>query len=275
MAVFAVGDVQGCMKALRRLLELIRFDAEEDYLWFSGDLVNRGPDSLEVLRFVRGLGDHAISVLGNHDLHLLAMAAGIKAPTRALSPILEAEDGPELIDWLKKRPLLWHDDDLGYVLVHAGIAPCWTLQTAKAHAQEIENKLTHQPLDQALSNIYGNQPVRWDDNLRGLSRQRLIINIFTRMRYVTADGEFDFTHSGSPGSQPASLMPWFLVPDRQNSQEHIVFGHWSTLGQVDVPNIYPLDTGCVWGGSLSALRLDGEDGWFSVPCGPGGEPSDS
>lgn len=275
MAVFAIGDVQGCMKALRRLLELIRFDREEDYLWFSGDLVNRGPDSLEVLRFVRGLGDHAITVLGNHDLHLLAMAAGIKAPTRALLPVLEAEDGPELIEWLRRRPLLWHDHDLGYVLVHAGIAPCWNLGVAKACAQEVEFELKQQPLERVLSKIYGNQPARWDDALRGLSRRRLIVNIFTRMRYVTRDGQFDFVHSGSPGTQPESLVPWFLAPNRQNAHEHIVFGHWSTLGPINVPNIYPLDTGCVWGGSLSALRLDGEDGWFSVPCGRGGEPSDT
>lgn len=266
MAVFAVGDIQGCADALKKLLERVRFDPAEDTLWFAGDLVNRGPQSLEVLRFVRGLGDGAITVLGNHDLHLLAMSEGVRTVSKSLAPVLHAEDGRELVDWLRARPLLHHDKRLGYVLVHAGIHPGWTLEEAIGYAQEVEQGLRSDEFDDLLSGMYGNEPRRWSEGLTGMERHRAIINIFTRMRFVTADGALDFQHKGPPGSQPKELVPWFEAPGRRNSGEHILFGHWSALGEVDMPRIYPLDTGCVWGGKLTAMRLDGEGGWVSMPC---------
>lgn len=272
MAIFAIGDVQGCMQALQRLLERVRFDPSEDYLWFAGDLINRGPHSLEVLRFVRGLGDRAVTVLGNHDLHLIAMSAGIRTPSHSLATILKAEEGPELIAWLRHRPLLWRDTDLGYVLVHAGLAPAWDLDQAVRLAHEAETALGAEDIHSFLEEMYGDRPERWSDDLQGVERLRAIINIFTRLRYVTRDGALDFKHSGAPGTQPPHLVPWFLAPGRRNADAHIVFGHWATLGPVKVPNLYPLDTGCVWGGSLSALRLDGEQAWFSVPCEQGDKP---
>lgn len=268
MAVFAIGDIQGCTDALKSLLDRIRFDPAEDRLWFAGDLVNRGPQSLEALRFVRGLGDSAVTVLGNHDLHLLAMSQHVRAVSQALAPVLHAEDGPELIDWLRARPLLHHDPRLGYVLVHAGLYPAWTLEEAAAHAREVEVALAGDEYGELLAGMYGNEPRRWSDDLSGIERHRAIINIFTRMRFVAPDGALDFKHNGPPGSQPEGLVPWFRAPDRRNADQHILFGHWSTLGEeeVDVPNVYPLDTGCVWGGKLTAMRLDGEGGWVSMPC---------
>lgn len=266
MAVFAIGDVQGCADALKKLLERVRFDTAEDTLWFAGDLVNRGPQSLEVLRFVRGLGEHAITVLGNHDLHLLAMSQGIRTVSKSLAVVLHAEDGPELVDWLRSRPLLHHDTRLGYVLVHAGLYPGWTLEEAAGYAKEVEQALASDEYRELLSGMYGNEPRRWSDQLTGMERHRAIINTFTRMRFVTADGTLDFQHKGPPGSQPEGLMPWFAAPGRRNAGEHILFGHWSALGTVDTPRVYPLDTGCVWGGELTAMRLDGEGGWVSIPC---------
>jgi bis(5'-nucleosyl)-tetraphosphatase (symmetrical) len=266
MAVFAIGDVQGCADALKRLLERVRFDPAEDCLWFAGDLVNRGSQSLEVLRFVRGLGERAISVLGNHDLHLIAMAHGVRKVSHQLKPVLAAEDGPELVDWLRARPLLWHDRKLGYVMVHAGLDPSWTLAAAQKYAREVEPVLAGTQCDDLLRGMYGNEPARWSEELNGIKRQRAIINIFTRMRYVRADGTLDFKHNGAPGTQPPELMPWFEAPNRMNADEHILCGHWSTLGEVRTPKIYPLDTGCVWGGKLTAMRLDGEGGWFAIPC---------
>jgi bis(5'-nucleosyl)-tetraphosphatase (symmetrical) len=266
MAVFAIGDIQGCAESLKRLLERIRFNPDEDQLWFAGDLVNRGPQSLEVLRFVRGLGESAITVLGNHDLHLLATAEGIHEPSETLAAVLEAEDGPELLAWLRARPLLHYDKQLGYVLVHAGLHPDWTLEAAIRHARAVEATLAGEDYCEFLRGMYGNQPARWTDTLTGMARQRLIINIFTRMRYLAADGTLDFEHNGAPGTQPDNLMPWFEMPNRVNRDEHILFGHWSTLGPIDTPHVYPLDTGCVWGGKLTALRLDDEGGWYAIPC---------
>lgn len=266
MAVFAIGDIQGCADALKRILERVRFDPAEDSLWFAGDLVNRGPQSLEVLRLVRGLGDKALTVLGNHDLHLLAMAQGVRAVSRALAPVLRAEDGPELLDWLRARPFLHHDPNLGYVLVHAGLYPTWTREQAESYAREVEQALRSEEYVALLAGMYGNKPRRWSDALCGIERHRAIINIFTRMRFVTADGALDFKHNGPPGSQPNDLVPWFEASNRCNADEHILFGHWSTLGKIDTPHVYPLDTGCVWGGKLTAMRLDGEGGWFEIPC---------
>lgn len=266
MAVFAIGDVQGCADSLKKLLERIRFNPDEDRLWFAGDLVNRGAKSLEVLRFVRGLGDSAITVLGNHDLNLLATAEGVRAPSEELKAVFQAEDGPELIAWLRARPLLHYDKRLGYVLVHAGVHPEWTLRDAIDHAREVEQTLAGDDYAELLQGMYGNEPARWSQDLTGLTRERLIINIFTRMRYLDAHGTLDFTHKGAPGTQPDNLMPWYEAPNRVNADEHILFGHWSTLGSIGTPKVYPLDTGCVWGGKLTALRLDDEGGWYAIPC---------
>lgn len=268
MAVYAIGDVQGCSDSLKRLLERVRFDPAEDELWFCGDLVNRGPDSVEVLRFVRKLGGRAIVVLGNHDLHLIATAHD-PAATRAsdtFDDVLAAPDASELIDWLKRRPLLHHDGGLGYTLVHAGLAPQWDLATAAACARELEAVLAGDGAGAFLDAMYGDEPDHWDGKLAGADRMRFIVNCFTRLRYVTADGRLALGHKGPPGTQPDGQVPWFEHPDRENADLHIVFGHWSTLERRTRDRIYPLDTGCVWGGRLTALQLDGDGGWFSVEC---------
>ncbi len=270
MATFAVGDVQGCHDELRRLLERMDFDAAEDRLWFTGDLVNRGPRSLATLRFVKSLGERAVCVLGNHDLHLLAVAAGTAERRRSdtLDEVLAAPDRDELLDWLRQRPLLHHDAGLGYTLVHAGLPPQWDLAQASACARELETALRGETAVEFFRHMYGNEPRRWSADLRGAERLRFIVNCFTRLRYCSAEGELDLKAKGAPGSQPAGYLPWYAVPGRRSAGLHILFGHWSTLGEVEGHEVYNLDTGCVWGGRLTALRLDGDDsgGWYSVDC---------
>lgn len=269
MAVFAIGDVQGCLDDLMRLLERVNFDPEEDQLWFTGDLVNRGPKSLETLRFVRGLGDGAISVLGNHDLHLLAVAEGFQPekPKDTLRPILDAPDADELLRWLRFRPLAHYDEQLGYLLVHAGLPPEWDLDITLGAAKDVETVLRGDRYRELLRDMYGNEPAHWDAGLQGIARQRYIINALTRIRYCTRDGQLDFTHKGPPGSQSAELLPWFRVPGRKNAEIDVLFGHWSTLGDSQTPRAWALDSGCLWGGKLTALRLDGEESlWISVDC---------
>lgn len=269
MAVFAVGDVQGCFDDLQRLLERLNFEPEEDQLWFTGDLVNRGPKSLETLRFVRELGDSAISVLGNHDLHLIAVAEGFQPlkPKDTLQPILDAPDAAELLEWLRLRPLLHFDRQLGYLLVHAGLAPEWDLKKSLACAREVEAVLRGNDYRDLLQNMYGDEPARWSDTLEGFARLRYIINACTRIRYCHPDGALDLRHKGAPGTQPAELQPWFRIPQRKNADIDIVFGHWSTLGDPRTPRAWALDSGCLWGGKLTALRLDGEEGlWTTVAC---------
>ncbi len=270
MAVFAVGDIQGCHDELMQLLERIRFDPAEDHLWFTGDLVNRGPKSLQVLRYVRALGERAVCVLGNHDLHLLAVASGtaqLKAGD-TLDAVLAAPDRDELLHWLRQLPLLHHDATLGYTLVHAGLPPQWDLATAQACARELETVLRGEDCAAFFRHMYGNEPRRWTPALAGMERLRFIVNCYTRMRYCDADGALDLKAKGPPGSQPEGLMPWFEVPGRLNRELHILFGHWSTVGESRDRNVLPLDTGCVWGGRLTALRLDGDGsgGWYCVDC---------
>ncbi len=270
MAVFAVGDVQGCFDDLQRLLERLNFNADEDTLWFTGDLVNRGPQSLEVLRFVKNLGTRAVSVLGNHDLHLLALAAGIDKTKASdnLDAVLNVSDREELLDWLRHRPLLHLDETLGYTLIHAGLPPQWDAVMAQTCAHELEYVLRGHDYLEFFRHMYGNRPNRWSPALQSVERLRFIVNCFTRMRFITPEGELDLESKGAPGTQPEGYMPWFMVPGRASADLHIVFGHWSTLGEVKGHNVYPLDTGCVWGGKLSALRLDGDDSgsWYSVDC---------
>ncbi len=269
MPVYAIGDVQGCYDALRALLAKLRFDPERDRLWFTGDLVNRGPRSAEVVRFVRDLGDRAVCVLGNHDLHLLAVAAGCVQPKKrdTLDDVLNAPDREALLGWLRARPLLHHDQTLGHTLIHAGLVPQWDLAEAGRLAVEIETMLQGPAGDELLRHMYGDAPARWDEALRGWERARVIVNAFTRLRYCAADGAMHLRHKGAPGTQPSRLMPWFQVPGRRSRGLHIIFGHWSTLGVWNGDGVICIDGGCLWGRSLTAVRLDAkEPEFFHVAC---------
>lgn len=268
MAIHAIGDVQGCHDELARLLDKLRFDPAVDRLWFTGDLVNRGPRSLEVLRLVKSLGEAAVVVLGNHDLHLLACAlGGHRQPRdRGLRAVLDAADGGELLDWLRHRPLLHHHEALGTLLVHAGIAPAWSVAEALQCAGEAEQALRGGEHVAFLRGMYGNEPARWSASLEGMPRLRFIINCLTRMRYCSPDGRLDFADNGPPGSQAAGLVPWFEVPGRAAAATRIVFGHWSALELLHRPGLLGIDTGCVWGRTLTAARLDGPLEFASIPC---------
>ena len=268
MARYAVGDVQGCCDELKALLARSRFSADRDELWFVGDLVNRGPASLETLRFVRALGANATVVLGNHDLHLLALAFGSKRKSKdgdTLDDILEAPDRDQLLEWLLGRPIAVYDEPRGDLLVHAGLAPDWTARQAAKLAREVEAVLRDDPRT-LFDGMYGNKPDRWNDNLRGMDRLRFIINVFTRMRFCEADGTLDLKAKGKPGEQAARLLPWFDVPGRKSANVRIVCGHWSTLGLVRRRDLLALDTGCVWGGALTAVDLDTEAEAVRLPC---------
>lgn len=268
MAVYAIGDVQGCFDELQALLDHIHFDHTEDTLWFCGDLVNRGNKSLETLRFVYSLGERAVTVLGNHDLHLIATANGyrLNKGKDTLAAVLAADDCEELVDWLRHRPLLHHNAELGFTLVHAGLPPQWSLPLAQACAQEAESMLRGPKHRKFLAKMYGNKPDHWDPVLTGHDRTRFIINCFTRLRYCRADGRLDFNSKGPPGTQPKGYLPWFAVPGRKSGDMRIVFGHWSTLGKRDDPGIYPLDHGCLWGGELTALELGPQPRFHSLNC---------
>jgi bis(5'-nucleosyl)-tetraphosphatase (symmetrical) len=250
------------------LLERINFSPRRDHLWLVGDLVNRGPRSLKVLRRVRELGDSATTVLGNHDLHLLATAAGIRAPANAdtFDDVLGARDADELIEWLRRQPLIVRDRATRRVLVHAGIPPVWKVREAVAQAAEIEDLLRGPDWTKALRGMYGSTPVNWDPELRPGDRRRFTINALTRLRFCTRDGRLDFNSSGPPGSQPAKLMPWFDVPGRRSRNWHIVFGHWSALGIMRREDISALDSGCVWGHKLTAMPLDPPGKPIAVRC---------
>jgi len=260
MAVYAVGDLQGCLEPLQRLLETLDFNPTHDRLWLVGDLVNRGPQSLEALRFVRDMGETAITVLGNHDLHLLAVALGGKKAKGkdTLGPILEAPDRDELIDWLRRQPLVHHDPSVSAVLAHAGIPPAWDLGTAQACAREVEAVLAGADIHDFLAEMYGDHPDRWDAGLQGLDRLRYTVNGLTRMRYLTQDGRMEFRYKCAPEQAPAGLLPWFEMA-RKPLGATVVFGHWSTLGRTRLPGAIALDTGCLWGGRLTAVRLDQSD----------------
>jgi len=257
MAIYAIGDLQGCLDPLLRLLDKIDYDPGNDQLWFTGDLVNRGPDSLETLRFVHNLGEGAICVLGNHDLHLLAAAEnpGRLRNKDTLNGILKASDGHELLHWLRGLPLMHHDKARNYTLVHAGLSPQWSLKTALAAAREMEAFLQSKDYPAFFKHMYGNKPVRWSKTLTGWDRLRFVTNVFTRMRFCDLDGNLDLTRKGRPSPRARKYVPWFQVPGRKNAKLRIVFGHWSTLGEMVRPNLVSLDTGCVWGGCLTAAQL--------------------
>ncbi len=259
MAIYAIGDVQGCYDPLRRLLDRVQFDPARDRLWFTGDLVNRGPQSLQTLRFVSGLGPAALSVLGNHDLHLLALAnGGRKGKRDTLEQVLAAPDRDELLDWLRRQPLLQESPYGGIALFHAGLPPQWDMQQARSCALEAESALRGDLYGELLHDMYGDQPDQWDEGLSGMPRLRFIINCYTRLRYCDAAGRADFKDKGAPGTQAGGLLPWFAVPRRRSIGTRLIFGHWSTLGQVSWPEygVHGLDTGAIWGGKLTAMRLD-------------------
>lgn len=273
MAVYAIGDVQGCYDPLRRLLAELRFDPARDTVWFAGDLVNRGPRSLPVLRLVSELGERAVTVLGNHDLTLLAVAEGLRRPKRSdtFQAILTAPDRDALLTWLRRRPLLHHDPELGFTMVHAGLPPQWDLPQAQACAVEVERALRGPDYRDFLAHMFGSEPRRWDPASQGYDRLRYSVNCLTRLRYCDAEGALNFSEKGPPGSQPAGLWPWFEAPGRRNAGLQIVFGHWASLGYYRAPGLLALDSGCVWGERLTAVRLDPPGSVHTVACAPAGE----
>ena len=257
MKIFAIGDVQGCFDELQLLLKALDFKPGQDMLWFTGDLVNRGPKSLEVLRYVKSLGDGAITVLGNHDLHLLAVACGHGqlADGDTLSQILEAPDTEELLHWLRFRPLCHFDADLNCLLIHAGLAPQWSAAKTMDYAREVESKLQSDDYIEFFSKMYGDLPQFWCDSLVGWDRYRYITNVLTRLRYLDINDGFCLSAKGPIGTQPHDCLPWFNAANRKSSDTTIIFGHWSTLGYYHRDNVIALDSGCLWGGALTAVNL--------------------
>ena len=270
MAVYAVGDIQGCLKPLKTLLNKLHFSPQTDRLWIAGDMVNRGPHSLETLRFIYHIRHAVVAVLGNHDLHLLALATGCRRPNPAdtLQPILDAPDRDRLLDWLRRQPLLHHDKALGYTMVHAGIPPQWSIAQSCDYAAEVAAVLTGDHCTTFLQHMYGNHPSKWDESLTSYDRWRVITNYFTRMRFCTADGQLELTAKGTINHGPQGYLPWFQQADRKAHNDNIIFGHWAALeGSVCEKNLFALDSGCVWGKALTAMRLDDKT-MVSVPCSP-------
>jgi bis(5'-nucleosyl)-tetraphosphatase (symmetrical) len=268
LARYAIGDIQGCCDELKALLKRCNYSSDRDELWFVGDLVNRGPQSLEVLRFVRSLGASATVVLGNHDLHLLALAYGSKRKSKdgdTLDAILEASDRDQLLEWLSGRPLAVFDEPRGDFLVHAGLVPDWTPRAAAKLAREVEAVL-REDARTLFDSMYGNKPDRWSDSLRGMDRLRFVINAFTRLRYCREDGSIDLKAKGAPGEQPEDLVPWFDAPGRKSADVRVVCGHWSTLGLKRRRDLLALDTGCIWGGALTAVNLDIDEPPVQLAC---------
>ena len=262
MTVWAIGDLQGCLDPTRRLLDAIGFDPSRDRLWFCGDLVNRGGESLETLRLVHSLRDNCVVTLGNHDLSLIAIAEREPDEQRKVNPdlqaVLFADDRDELLDWLRMQPLMHVDRELGWAMMHAGLAPKWTIPMAERHAREVEARLRGDDRRKLLRSMYGDEPM-WSPRLTGNERDRAIINVFTRMRYCSPRGRIDFEEKGPPGTQQPGLYPWYAVPGRAERELRLVCGHWSALGLFIGHGVHAIDTGAVWGGKLTALRLDGEE----------------
>jgi bis(5'-nucleosyl)-tetraphosphatase (symmetrical) len=261
MTRYAVGDVQGCWEPLRCLLDQVGFDPSHDQLWSVGDIVNRGPSSLECLRFFASLGQAARVVLGNHDLHLLAVANSIRKVKRGdtLQPILDAPDRDELLGWLTRQPLFYRDPSADYAMVHAGLAPQWSLTQAQQLSDEVSTILQSDRLVEFLHNMYGDTPDTWSDSLQGMERLRTITNYFTRLRLCTASGTLDLKNKDEPDRAPPGFMPWFAVPARKSAGAKIIFGHWATLlGRAERSDVFALDTGCVWGHQLTLLNLESQ-----------------
>lgn len=269
MATYAVGDIQGCFDSLSRLLAHCSFDPDKDRLWLVGDLVNRGPKSLETLRFVKDLGPAAQIVLGNHDLYLLMQAedaARFRAKDDTLHAILEAPDREALLSWLRQQPLCHTEGE--FCMVHAGLLPQWTAAQARALSREVEAALQGPDYKTFLANLWGSEPAAWHDDLSGWPRLRAIVNAMTRMRFCTPEGVMEFHSKGEVANAPQGYLPWFEAPRRAHTDSVLVTGHWSALGLKLTPNLLALDTGCLWGGQLTALRLE-DRALFQVDCSPG------
>ena len=275
MATYAIGDLQGCYDPLLRLLDYLDFSPERDRLWFVGDLVNRGPQSLEVLRFVKELGPAANIVLGNHDLHLVMQAAGFGKANKedTLNAILVAPDRDELLGWLRAQPLFHVEGD--WAMVHAGLLPAWDVAQAQALSAEVTAALTAPDYLDFLANMWGSEPDAWRDGLAGWDRLRVVVNAMTRMRFVAPDGRMEFRAPGAKGPPergPAGCLPWFDAPGRRSADHAIVCGHWSALGFRQTATLLALDSGCLWGGSLTAVRLE-DRRVFQMPCGQSASPT--
>ena len=268
MATYAIGDIQGCYDSLQRLLDLCAFDPANDRLWLVGDLVNRGPQSLETLRLIKSFGPAALTVLGNHDLYLLMVAEGgakFRGKDDTLQPILNAPDCAELLDWLRRQPLCHTEGE--FCLVHAGLLPQWTAARARKLAREVEAELQGPNYRDFVMNLWGSEPARWSDKLTGWARLRVIVNAMTRMRFCTANGIMELKTKGELAKAPAGHLPWFEVPNRRSADSVLVTGHWSALGLQIRPNLLALDSGCLWGAHLTALRLE-DRRVFQVDCSP-------
>jgi len=273
MSTYAIGDVQGCYDELRQLLDTLEFYPAHDQLWFVGDLVNRGPSSLEVLRFVRGLGTSAVTILGNHDLHLLVVAAGVRRPHRGdtLDALLKAPDREELLLWLRHQKLMHAGE--GHAMVHAGLLPQWTLEQALCLAGEVEAALRSDDYGEFMQHMYGNEPASWSEALTGYDRLRVVVNAMTRLRLCTPAGRMEFSHKTAPVNMPPGYLPWHTVPERASRGTTLIFGHWAAMGLITGAEAICLDSGCVWGRQLTALRL-ADHALFQCDC-PGvadGEP---
>jgi bis(5'-nucleosyl)-tetraphosphatase (symmetrical) len=270
---YLIGDVQGCCDAFDRLLAEIGFSPSRDHLVVVGDLVNRGPDSLGTLKRLRAMGDAVTCLLGNHDLHLLAVAHGVRKPRKddTLDDILGSKKRDEWLDWLRQRRMAHRLD--GWLLVHAGVVPQWDADQTLALAAEIEALLRGPGLPDMLNTMYGNEPAQWSDTLQGSERRRFIINVLTRIRFCTPDGRLDLKIKEGADAAPPGFKPWFDIPGRRSAGTPMAFGHWSTLGRIDRPDLLALDTGCVWGGQLSAVRIDGgRREWVQVKCAQAQRP---
>ncbi|AVP96598.1 bis(5'-nucleosyl)-tetraphosphatase [Ahniella affigens] len=270
MAVYAIGDLQGCYDPLVALLDKIRFDPSQDRLWFCGDLVNRGGQSLETLRLVHSLDQYSVTVLGNHDLSLLSISTRSVGEQDKANPdlrrVLRADDASVLIDWLRHRPLMHVDQELGFAMVHAGLSPRWTIKLAEARAHEVERALRGDQYRNLMKRMFGNKPAAWSKQLTGVERLRAIINVMTRMRFCDVQGRIGFDFKAEPGTQKSGFYPWFEVPGGKKRELPVVCGHWSALGLFQGLGIYSIDTGAVWGGKLTALKLGPEPQVFQVPC---------
>lgn len=277
MAVYAIGDVQGCYDELLKLLDALQFDADQDEIWLAGDLVNRGPKSADTLRYVKSLGDKAKVVLGNHDLHLLAQASGMTEYQHRLDTIdsvLNADDREELLTWLRFQPLFHHDAALQFSMVHAGLPPQWTLTQAQDYAAEVEAVLQGDNWRDFFQHMYGNKPKRWSPDLTGWDRLRFITNCFTRLRYCHEDGTLALKFKGAPKDKPAKQKPWFEMPNRLTADQRILFGHWSQLGTGQYGNVFSLDSGAVWGEQLTAVRIDQQPFvWTIIEADPAALPA--
>lgn len=266
MATYAIGDIQGCQEALLRLLDQICFKPETDRIWFVGDLVNRGPHSLDTLRLVRSLGPAAVTVLGNHDLYLMMVAEGgakFRGKDDTLQSILDAPDRDELIAWLRQQPICHVEDN--FCMVHAGLLPQWTAGDALRLSNEVEAALGGDQYREFILNLWGSDPSAWSDELIGWPRLRVIVNAMTRMRFCTPDGQMEFHTKGKPENAPPGHLPWFAAPNRRSADVIMITGHWSALGLYVSPNLISLDTGCLWGGHLTAIRLEDRQ-LFQVSC---------